>query len=222
MPPKPAPKAIKMTNEEAEGRVKEYLLKQNRPYSITDVHMNLRGVIGKTQIGKAFDGLEASNQIVVKLYGKQKVYLINQDNFPDLNEEEVKKAEEELQELEGELKTQQNAKSSEERALDALKRTLTTPDMIKKIEELKSTNEDKEKNLAMLSSGTTLFSKEEKENALTKYTYAVKQWKRRKRTANEMVDQLSEGMNEKPKKVCEIIGVETDEEVNASLKNYPL
>lgn len=222
MPEKKASKAVKMTDADARQRVEAYLLQQNRPYSITDVHMNLKGVVGKTQMTKAFDALDAEGKIVVKLYGKQKVFLIHQDNFPDLDEEEDQRADEELKTLEQELVKETAGERQETQKLASLKGSLTTPNLKATIDELVTSNESKEKKLEVLCSGTVLISEEERVVIKKKYVASVKSWKRRKRTASDMLDVLSEGMNEKPKKLCEMIGVETDEEMNVTIKDFPL
>ena len=49
----------------------EYLTKQNRPYSATDVHSNLHNMFGKTAVVKTLEALVAEGKIKSKAYNKQ-------------------------------------------------------------------------------------------------------------------------------------------------------
>ncbi|CAJ0825164.1 4619_t:CDS:2 [Entrophospora sp. SA101] len=60
--------------------VMEYLRKQNRPYSATDVINNLRGAVTKTVAQKVLNSLVEKNEVNCKPYGKQSVYCIKQFN----------------------------------------------------------------------------------------------------------------------------------------------
>ncbi|CAJ0765245.1 14810_t:CDS:2, partial [Entrophospora sp. SA101] len=61
-----------------EQMVMEYLRKQNRPYSATDVINNLRGAVTKTVAQKVLNSLVEKNEVNCKPYGKQSVYCIKQ------------------------------------------------------------------------------------------------------------------------------------------------
>lgn len=55
-----------------------YLRQQNRPYSVNDIVGNLHNAFGKTAAQKALDHLVEKDEITVKAYGKQTVYVIKQ------------------------------------------------------------------------------------------------------------------------------------------------
>ena len=43
--------------DKATTTIFKYLYDQNRPYSVTDIHMNLHKEFGKTAVQKSLDGL---------------------------------------------------------------------------------------------------------------------------------------------------------------------
>lgn len=51
---------------------------QNRPYSATDIHLNLHGAIAKPTVVKCLKTLEERGVVVCKTYSKQQVYLVKQ------------------------------------------------------------------------------------------------------------------------------------------------
>ena len=61
--------------------VKDYLQKTNRPYSATDLHNNLKQAVPKSQILKALQDLVDTNVICQKTYGKQSVFVFNQQDL---------------------------------------------------------------------------------------------------------------------------------------------
>lgn len=61
--------------------VYSYMKAQNRPYSANDVFLNLQKKIGKTQIIKSMEKLAVDSKLVEKVYGKSKIYVINQEEF---------------------------------------------------------------------------------------------------------------------------------------------
>ena len=56
--------------------MRQYLIKQNRPYNATDLQANLKSKhnVGKTAVTKALASLASKGEIVEKEYGKQKIY----------------------------------------------------------------------------------------------------------------------------------------------------
>lgn len=56
----------------------DYLAKQNRPYSVTDIMTNLHNSISKPVTLKALAKLEASGAVTAKTYSKSVIYVIKQ------------------------------------------------------------------------------------------------------------------------------------------------
>ena len=68
----------------ADKKILKYMQDQNRPYSATDVLLNLHKEIGKTQVVKSLESLSKAGHLVEKVYGKQKIYFVNQHSLPSL------------------------------------------------------------------------------------------------------------------------------------------
>ena len=87
---------VMMTLKEAMDAIKEYMIKQNRPYSLQNVLDNMHGRVAKTIAVKVLDELTDKKVLVCKEYGKAKLYLANQDNFPTTSNEEITKLDEKI------------------------------------------------------------------------------------------------------------------------------
>ena len=92
------------TSKDPQQIVLKYMSDQNRPYSTNDVLMNLHKEFGKTAIQKALDNLVQEGKLVEKVNGKQKAYVINQENLPTANEEELAALDAQIKEAEAELR----------------------------------------------------------------------------------------------------------------------
>ena len=68
----------------------DYLIKQNRPYSVTDVQTNLHNEFGKSAVSKALDYLSSRGKIRAKTYNKQVVYVADQNHMPTVDYSELK------------------------------------------------------------------------------------------------------------------------------------
>ncbi|XP_074601215.1 homologous-pairing protein 2 homolog [Brevipalpus obovatus] len=88
----------------------EFLLKQNRPYSINEVQNHTKE--GKAGITRALTLLVEEGKIIEKTYGKQKIYYVNQDLLETLSEEELSKLKNEIQELNKKVSDLSEAKKS--------------------------------------------------------------------------------------------------------------
>lgn len=60
---------------------------QNRPYSVQNLLDSFQHQLKRTQCMKIMDQLTENQILTCKEYGKAKVYLINQDLFPETNNE---------------------------------------------------------------------------------------------------------------------------------------
>lgn len=205
------------SKREPEQSIQEYLESQNRPYSVTDVFNNLHKEFGKTAVTKALETLAATGRVTEKTYGKQKVYAPSQDKYGDFNDEELKKYDNQIIQLQGTLsKLQQQAKQQEDQIIK-LNSQLTTEEAGKKINLLESENEKLSARLNKLKSGTTLITKEERQKIYARQMDCVKQWRKRKRMAMDVVDAIMEGYPKSKKQFVEEAGIETDEEAGVKL-----
>ena len=78
-----------MTEAEAKSAIAEYMDAQNRPYSIQNVLDNMHGRIHRKICQQVLDDLTDENHLVCKEFGKAKIYLANQDKFPETSKDEL-------------------------------------------------------------------------------------------------------------------------------------
>ncbi|KAK4299658.1 hypothetical protein Pmani_028080 [Petrolisthes manimaculis] len=196
-------------------RIGKYLEQQNRPYSINDIFMNLHKEIGKTALQKAMDLIVSEGSVREKVYGKQKVYVYNQEQFPALDQEELKKMDTQINDLTTSLHQAEKEALEMDSRLRALNSSLTTEEVNKKIAELEEEIPKLQKKLKNLEENQVLVSKEEREATTKQMKQMVVQWRKRRRCANDMLDGIMEGYPHSKKKLIKEIGLETDEEVGA-------
>nr|XP_005994111.1 PREDICTED: homologous-pairing protein 2 homolog isoform X2 [Latimeria chalumnae] len=81
--------------------VLKYLNDQNRPYSAQDVFGNLQKEhgLGKTAVVKALEQLAQQGQLKEKVYGKQKIYFADQDQFSAVSDSDLKRLDSQISEL---------------------------------------------------------------------------------------------------------------------------
>lgn len=73
-PTKKDEKEAKLTPEQSATLVLDYLRKQNRPYSATDISSNLKNRVTKTAAAKLLKDMHERNEIEGRAAGKQLVY----------------------------------------------------------------------------------------------------------------------------------------------------
>ena len=105
--------------QENKENVLKYLTNQNRPYSVIDLVNNLHNTIPKSKIEKVLEVLKEEGSIKEKLNGKQKAYVVSQENFPvasdaelDQLDKEATLIQNEINALNAEIKTKNEKLSS--------------------------------------------------------------------------------------------------------------
>jgi len=96
-----------MTDKEAKVAIKEHMIKQKRPYSLQNVLDNMHGLVKRATAQKVLDDLSDDKTLTCKEFGKIKVYLANQDNFPTVSTEELAKIDEKIKVLKDDLSAKQ-------------------------------------------------------------------------------------------------------------------
>ncbi|XP_029642237.1 homologous-pairing protein 2 homolog [Octopus sinensis] len=207
-------------NKDVQKAVLEYLNQQNRPYSAIDVFNNLHKEYGKTAVTKSLDELAESGKIKKKTYGKQCVYVANQDNFSSLSDAEMKTLETDVQKLTSKLQNLQNEVSLLEKEQKQLSCSLSTEEAQKQLETYTKDNGKLSEKLVKLKAGNAIvITKEEKDKIYQERQKCVKEWKKRKRMANDILNAILEGYPKTKKHLYEEIGVETDEDCGVTIPN---
>ncbi|XP_047113072.1 homologous-pairing protein 2 homolog [Schistocerca piceifrons] len=206
----------------ASEAVLKYLRDQNRPYSANDIFMNLHKEFGKTAIQKALDELTEKGKLKEKIYGKQKVYAIEQvedGNSEDMSKElsdldkEIAKVSDELQSAEQKLRAQESL-------LQKLLTTLTTEDAVKEKSLLEEKVSKLTEKLEQLSKNAVLISKKERDKIVNLREKNVKEWRKRKSLCMDIVNSILEGYPKDKKSLLEELGIETDEDAGVSLSCF--
>ena len=65
-------------------------------------------------VQRTLDLLVSQNKLVEKVYGKQKVYMVNQSLYPEVTTSELKKMEERIGELQEKLRLEEEACRSQD------------------------------------------------------------------------------------------------------------
>ncbi|KAL4221911.1 PSMC3 interacting protein [Mactra antiquata] len=202
----------KSKDAQAIAAVLDYLNKQNRPYSSIDICNNLHKEYGKTAIVKACEGLAESGKIREKVYGKQKVYVADQSQFPEVDDSEIKSMDTNIGDLTKTLQINMDEIRQLESELKVLNSCLTTEEAQKQLSDSTGKNKHYRDKLQQLKEGGNVVSPEEKEKVYNDRKKFVQAWRKRKRITNDILNAILEGYPKPKKQLYEEIGIETDEE----------
>ncbi|XP_043856623.1 homologous-pairing protein 2 homolog isoform X2 [Dromiciops gliroides] len=173
----------------APGLVLSYLREQNRPYSAQDVFGNLQRDhgLGKAAVVKALEQLAQQGKIKEKVYGKQKIYFADQDEFDTVSDTDLKGLDDEILSLTSKVQSVQQSCRHMEAELKELTSSLTTPEMCKEIEELKKECANYTERLNKIKAATNHVTPEEKEKVYQEKQKYHKEWRKRKRMVTPRV-----------------------------------
>ncbi|EGG10514.1 uncharacterized protein MELLADRAFT_103135 [Melampsora larici-populina 98AG31] len=110
---------------EAEEKILEYLIQQNRPYNATDLAANLR-VIKKVEVIRCLNHLFENQKVLMKSFGKQQIYCCLQSKEITESPEELQKIQIELTKGKEELKSLKDQNGSLEIQLIKLRNEPTS------------------------------------------------------------------------------------------------
>ncbi|KAI9539646.1 PSMC3 interacting protein [Dissostichus eleginoides] len=191
-----------------------YLNEKNRPYSSQDVFLNLQKQhgLGKTAVVKAMDLLALEGKIKEKSYNKQKIYFADQSQFKDVDDVELKAMDAQISQLSADVQSITQSCRQLDAELKELNSALTTEEVMSEIKELKAECSGYRARVEKIKSATNHVTPEEREKVYTDRNVYVKEWKKRKRLASDMMDSILEGYPKSKKQFLEEVGVETDED----------
>lgn len=175
----------------------------------------------KTAVERSLAALVQKGSVTKKEYGKTKLFLLTQSSIELPDPEEAAQIDDRLKQLGKELEECQGQLSAYSQKENALRATLTLEEAKTKCENLSNVLAEKQKKLEALGDPSKLISNEDKLQVEKNYYDARNAWKKRKRIVKNIVDQISEAMAKKPKELVEQIGIETDEEVNIDIAQFP-
>ncbi|KAF1379741.1 hypothetical protein PFLUV_G00179190 [Perca fluviatilis] len=191
-----------------------YLNEKNRPYSSQDVFCNLQKQhgLGKTAVVKAMELLALEGKIKEKAYGKQKIYFADQSQFKDVNDADLKAMDSQISQLSAEMHSLNQSCRQLDSELKELSSSLTTEEVMSEIKALKAECSGYRSRVEKIKSATNHVTPEEKEKVYKEQNAYVKEWKKRKRLASDMMNAILEGYPKSKKQFLDEVGVETDED----------
>ncbi|XP_061701437.1 homologous-pairing protein 2 homolog isoform X2 [Syngnathoides biaculeatus] len=191
-----------------------YLNAKNRPYSAQDVFCNLQKQhgLGKTAVVKSMELLALEGKIKEKTYGKQKIYFADQDQFKNVNDADLKAMDSQISNLNEKMQALSQNCRQMEAELKELNGSLTTQEMTSEIARLRDECSGCRERLDKIKSVANHVTPEEKDKVLKEHNIYVKEWRKRKRLASDMMDAILEGYPKSKKQFLEEVGVETDED----------
>ncbi|XP_075299646.1 homologous-pairing protein 2 homolog isoform X2 [Opisthocomus hoazin] len=194
-----------------------YLREQNRPYSAQDAFGNLQREhgLGKAAVARALEQLAQQGRVREKTYGKQKIYFA--DQLPAAGEAELRGLDGEIAALSGRVQALQQSCRHMEAELKELNGSMTSPEMAREIQELRSDCAAYAEKLERMKSAANCVTPEEKEKVCREQQLYRREWRRRKRMASELLEAILEGYPKSKKQFFEEVGIETDEDHNVAL-----
>ncbi|GJJ76213.1 26S proteasome regulatory subunit, ATPase 3, interacting protein [Entomortierella parvispora] len=201
-------KAANAKGDKSEKIVLDYLVKQNRPYSVTDIVNNLHSAVSKTDCQRIVNALVEKDVITSKLYGKQAIYVVRQDTIETASPEEMAAVDRELAQLQSKIADQKSRHKQLSSELSALSSSLTTDEIAAKLALLTAKNEQSGKHLELLRSGTQLVTAEEKQKVVKEMEYHRKIWRERRRMFKDMFSTVTENLPGKPKDLLEELDID--------------
>ena len=193
--------------------VLNYMLSQNRPYSLINVFDNLRGSIKKAQLGKILDALTEEKKLICKEYNT-KIYLANQDNFPPVSEESLKGLDASIEASKEEITKLKETLQGKQNELKTITSEYTDEELNQHIKNAKRDLESLESKVKKIESNTLQLIPEEKMvEEEKKFENEKNKYKKLKRVCLDILDQLSEGLEMKTSALMEQIGIENDTEL---------
>lgn len=204
-------------------KVEEYMLRHNRPYSVQDILNCYQSSMRKKQCEEALTELVAAKTVTLKEYGKAKIYLINQDRFPEVDQSLLLELDEQISTRRDEFnKLSDQLKEIDKKQKDATN-TMTNEQLVVMISKLEIENSQLDtKVTAFKTGGIQLVSEDQIEESLQEQIYYAQNWKKIKRQCRDMMDTISESADLNLKDFIKSLGLETDEDYGVDLNNIKI
>ncbi|GMM46075.1 Hop2 protein [Pichia kluyveri] len=202
-------KVEKLGYDEAKNVVIEYMEKEYRPYSVTDLVLNLHNRIPKALMIKILDDLVDENLMIVKRYGKL-AYYCNVER--KLDENIIPISLEQLKELSSEIEIIDKDVSQYKGEITKLKNELTDDELKNTVENLRKIQNELNERLEGLMKIQNTPKDTDTDSRFREIevneSNHLRQYKKMKKIHTEIVNTLKEGVPNF-KEQMESLGVET-------------
>lgn len=216
---KPKEEKKMMSEKEAKEAIREYMIKQNRPYSYGNIIDNLHGRIAKSICLKVLEELTNKEKVLTaKEYGKCIIYLANQDKFPATSNSELAKLDDQIKSIKDGLEERKTRLKDAQGQLQRATQGLNNTQLRAELERLKKQNADMGVKLEKYEAGAVkLVSEDDIEKGKKEMVRQCQEWRKRKRACMEIVDMISESADLNKKEFIKKLGLETDEEARVNI-----
>ncbi|XP_067825395.1 homologous-pairing protein 2 homolog isoform X2 [Heptranchias perlo] len=161
---------------------------------------------------KALEQLAQDGKIKEKVYGKQKIYFADQSQFAAIGEAELKTLDSQTCDLSDKFQNVQQSCRQMEAELKELNNSMTTQEISVEIAALNEECSSHQERLKKIKSATNHVAPEDKEKVYNERKQYVKEWRKRKRMAADLIDAVLDGYPKSRKQFFEEVGIETDED----------
>lgn len=197
--------------KDTSAAVLQYLVMQNRPFALNDLLLSAQlKECGKTAVQKALDQLVVAGKVKEKIYGKQKVYVVDQDLVSSPNDPDLVQMDSKIAELTRQIAEDQGVIKQAESELKTLNSTLSIEELSAQLEMLQAENEKMESKLKDLSQMKVKLSASDFKKVNATKEKATSELRKRKRICVDMLDQILESYPKGKKALLEEVGVEPD------------
>ena len=182
----------------------------------------MHGRVPRKICQEVLDELTEEKFLTEKEYGKAKIYLANQDKFPEVSKDELGGLDSQINELRLDLDEKTNRLKDQKAQLAEVTRQMTNEQLINDIARLKASNLEKENILKEYNDGgKEMVTEEEIQSVKQDYLKYQKHWRVRRRACLEIVDMISDSVDMRRKDFMDKLGLETDEEYALNLNDFP-
>lgn len=201
----------KLSKDEMEVKVLEYMRQQNRPYNSQNVFDNLHGAVPKASVQAIMESLVAEGKLLLKEYGKIKVFLVSQTSVAGSEDasnlqQQVDEVSKKRKELHGSLDILRKEMSQVAAKHSAAKEAKESQAEAARLEE----QAEKWRHAA---DGDRV-DESEVRAVETQFAQVHQAWRKRKRLCMDTLSTLGEGMGIRTSQLVETYGVDTDEDCN--------
>jgi len=206
-------KQKKPTGEEARKIIFTYMKAQNRPFNAQMLFLNLHKAVGKAELVRQLEAMTKEGKVEKKTFGRQAMFWASQENLKVASLEELGELDEQLKQLRVKAKELKHANAALENTNKQLSMQPTDTDAKAEIESLKEECAQMDAKLKELRSGDDQVSEADRLKLEKLYESMRTQWRKRRKIANDVLAQLSEGSGKKISFFKDTIGLETDSDV---------
>nr|XP_029713508.1 homologous-pairing protein 2 homolog [Aedes albopictus] len=207
------------SSDSTKAAILKLLDEQQRPFSLSDISEKVKE-LGKSTVQKALDSLVRRGKIIEKVYGKQRIYCIAQEDEGPEHAELGRKLDVDCARLREELTQRQQQIRSLEASLATASSQMTVGEALEEIEtlegEIRRVERELEEEQVQASTSHAAVTAEQpmdKDALEKKYNLYLSAYRKRKRICTEMIEHIMEGYPKSKQHLLEDIGVETDEAV---------